>query len=107
MPPPMRFAAFTTPEIATGPYPERRDTSRRRVVPALRRLMHSLPGSDRRSHARFLARVHDQDERLSNLSQAAFQAQVREVRAQLSSSGCRNHGNALGFALVREATRRQ
>ena len=73
----------------------------------MRRVVRALPGGERRSHSRFLARVHEQDATLRNLSEPAFQAHIREVRARLASSGFQNHGSAAGFALVREATRRQ
>jgi len=73
----------------------------------MRRVVRTLPGGDRRSHARFLAHVHEHDTTLPNLSEAAFQAHVREVRTRLSSTGFKNYGSAAGFALVREATRRQ
>jgi len=70
-------------------------------------VVRSLPRAERRSRSRFLARVHEQDAALRNLSEAAFQAHVREVRARLASSGFQSDGSAVGFALVREATRRQ
>jgi preprotein translocase subunit SecA len=73
----------------------------------MRRVVRSLPGGERRSHSRFLARVHEHDTTLRNLSEPAFQTLVREVRARLASSGFQNDGSAAGFALVREATRRQ
>jgi preprotein translocase subunit SecA len=104
----MRRAAHSTPGIASGPYPERRDAARKRSPGAsLKNLARAVPGAERRSYGRFLARVHEQDARLRNLSDPAFQAHIREVRTQLASSGFENYGSAIGFALVREATRRQ
>ncbi len=104
----MRPAALPTPGIATGPYPERRDPNRKRSVGGwLVRLSRALPGVERRSHRTFLAHVHEQDAHLRNLSTAAFQGQVRDLRARLAASGFKNYGNAAAFALVREATRRE
>jgi preprotein translocase subunit SecA len=104
----MKRRGSPTSGIASGPYPERRDpTSKRSHGSAVMQVARAIPGAERRSHSSFLARVHEQDERLRNLSAAAFQTHIREVRARLASSGFQNYGNAAGFALVREATRRE
>jgi preprotein translocase subunit SecA len=103
----MRSAGLLIPGIASGPYPERRDPTRKRSpAKSLAAITRTLPGVERRSWSRFLARVHEQDTRLRNLSETAFQAHIREVRTRLASSGLQNYGGAVGFALVREATRR-
>src|SRR5689334_78501 len=104
----MRPVGLLIPETATGPYPERRDPTRKRSpAKLLAAIARPFPGVERHSWSRLLARVHEQDTRLRNLSETAFQAHIREVRTRLASSGLQNHGGALGFALVREATRRQ
>src|SRR5690349_583363 len=96
------------PANASGPYPERRDPSRKRSPAAmLRRAARAIPGADRRSYGKFLARVHGEDARLRSLSAAAFQQHTREIRARLASTGFREYGNAAAFALVREASRRE
>ena len=104
----MRRSSALAPGAGNGPYRERRDPTRKRSRGgAVMQLTRALPGGERRSHQSFLARVHEQDERLRNLSAAAFLTHIREVRARLASSGFQNYGNAAGFALVREATRRE
>jgi preprotein translocase subunit SecA len=104
----MKRAALATPGIATGPYPERRDPTRERSARDwLLRAARALPGTERRSHAKFLTRVHEHDSRLRNLSPVAFQEHVRDIRVQLASNGFQNYGSAAAFALVREASRRE
>ncbi len=104
----MKRSGLPVPGIATGPYPERRDPTRKRTpATGMQQVLRTLPGAERRSHSTFLARVHEHDDVLGNLSAPAFKARVQEVRARLASSGFQNYGSALGFALVREATRRE
>lgn len=104
----MRPIALPTPGIAAGAYPERRDPARRRdnasALVALARLAGRFGD---RQHRRFLARVHALDDTLPGLTEGAFQARLRQARAQLAASGMAGEPVAEAFALVREATRRR
>ena len=102
----MRPAALTHPGIATGPYPERVEGTRSATTASW-----SLPRApariEQRRSAAFLQRVHAHDDSLRGLSDNAFQARLRELRARLAASSLAEAPTAEAFALVREAARRE
>jgi preprotein translocase subunit SecA len=102
----MRPAVLAHPGIATGPYPERAEGSRSGKTPSW-----SLPRAparvEQRRNGAFLQRVHAHDDSLRGLSDNAFQARLRELRARLAASSFAEAPTAEAFALVREAARRE
>jgi preprotein translocase subunit SecA len=102
----MRSAALSVPGMTSGPYPERGDTQPSRLSCAWS-LLQAPARIERHRQGRFLARVHSNDQALRTLSEHAWQARLRDVRARLAATGFTAQISAETFALVREATRRQ
>jgi preprotein translocase subunit SecA len=104
----MKPASILLPGLALGSYPERANGSRGSNSGAgARRSSRVLSGRlDQRRQQRFVSAVESHSGPLSILSEDAFQARVKHLRARLGAEGFVEGVTAEAFALVREATRR-
>ena len=104
----MKSASVLLPGLALGSYPERAlDSSATSSGAGGRRSAPVLPGRlEQRRQQRFVAGVESHAGALSALSEDAFQARVRQLRARLGAEGFGEQITAEAFAVVREATRR-
>jgi len=102
----MRSAALSVSAMTAGPYPERAEAPRS----SLALLFSSLRAParvERYRQGRFVERVRSHEKAVRALSETAWQARLRTLRAGLAASGFTPENSAEAFALVREATRRQ
>src|SRR4029079_1633545 len=104
----MKPASILLPGLALGSYPERSNGLRGPNSGAgARGSSLVLSGRlDQRRQQRFVAAVESHSGPLSILSEDAFQARVKHLRARLGAEGFVEEATAEAFALVREATRR-